>query len=151
MFYYEVVNELWKDNELVASDTVMGDTPIIFRYKNKVFIEKIENIVDEEYYEYKNNKFYCKPENLEVCSSTGWSKINNIIKHETEKEMFRVVTSLGFVDVTEDHSLIKDDNEIIKPNELSLKTNILFNDKYKGEKNTGIKDKEDTFYVKDKI
>ncbi|MBV2113503.1 MAG: hypothetical protein KUF82_21330, partial [Candidatus Thiodiazotropha sp. (ex Ctena orbiculata)] len=137
-FYYNIVNELWPKNELVASDSVYGDTPIILRYKNKVFIEKIENITDE--YEYSNNKFYHKPKDIEVWTSKGFDKIKTIIKHETEKEMFRVVTSLGFVDVTKDHSLIKDNNEIIKPEDLSLNTNLLFNDNYKISYNPPLKE-----------
>ena len=136
-FYYNVVNKLWKNNELVSSDSVLGDTPLILRYKNKTFIEKIENITDE--YEYSNNKFYYKPRNIEVWTSKGFSKIKTVIKHETEKEMFRVVTPLGFVDVTEDHSLIKDNNEIIKPKDLTLNTNLLFNNDYKEYLNPPLK------------
>ena len=129
-FYYEVVNKLWSKNELVASDSVLGDTPLMLRYKNKIFIEKIENIVNEDDFEFNNNKFYAST-NREVWTSKGWSKIKQVIKHETNKEVFRITTSQGFVDVTEDHSLIKNNNEIIKPKDLTINTELLFNDNYK--------------------
>ena len=128
-FYYDTIMQQWPKNELVASDSVTGDTPIILKYRNKVFIEKIENITDE--YEFNNGKFYYSPDNLEVWTSNGFTKLKKVIKHETEKEIFRVVTPKGFVDVTEDHSLIKDDNEIITPMDLTLKTSLLCNDSYK--------------------
>ena len=39
-FYYNIINKQWPLNELIYSDSVTEDTPIILRKDGKVFIEK---------------------------------------------------------------------------------------------------------------
>jgi hypothetical protein len=52
-----------------------------------------------------------------IWTNEGWSKINRVIRHKTMKKLYRVETELGTVDVTEDHSLLDKNKQIIKPTE----------------------------------
>jgi DNA polymerase I len=45
---------------------------------------------------------------------TEWAKINEIIRHETNKPIFRVNQKFGETTCTEDHSIIAEDNFVLK-------------------------------------
>jgi hypothetical protein len=57
---------------------------------------------------------------LEVWTGEEWSRVRRVIRHKTIKQMYRVLTHTGCVDVTEDHSLLDKNKEKIKPTELSI-------------------------------
>jgi DNA polymerase elongation subunit (family B) len=107
--------------EVVYGDSVTGRTPILLRKNGIIFIETIENLGDEwvSYPWFKpfqrgnSHKQYSLSE-LEVYSRTGWSKIKKVIRHLTNKTIYSVLTKGGYVEVTEDHSLLNKNNEIIK-------------------------------------
>ena len=44
--------------------------------------------------------------NYEVWTDDGWTKIKKVIKHKTNKKIYGITTSIGYVKVTEDHSLL---------------------------------------------
>ena len=124
-FYYNIINKQWPLNELIYSDSVTEDTPIILRKDGKVFIEKISNIT-ENYCEYENSKFRSQiNNNLEVLTSKGFKQLKLVIKHQTNKKIYRITTSQGIVDVTEDHSLLDENHMEIKPEDLTLNTALL--------------------------
>jgi hypothetical protein len=62
---------------------------------------------------------------LEIWTENGWSKIKHIMKHKTNKTLYRITDNYGSVDVTEDHSLLNDRSEKIKPNEITKDTVLL--------------------------
>jgi DNA polymerase elongation subunit (family B) len=68
----------------------------------------------------------------EVWTDNGWQKILRVIRHKTNKKIYRISSGLGIVDVTEDHSLCNSDKIPIKPNELEINSTKLlhyqFND-----------------------
>jgi hypothetical protein len=117
--------------EIVYGDSVTGDTPLLLRDKltKVVTIKTIENICNEntwiEYPEFKlfdtttirNNKQYSLT-NYEVWSDSGWNPILKVIRHKTNKKIYRISTNTGCVDVTEDHSLCGKNFEKIKPNKI---------------------------------
>jgi len=81
-----------------------------------MFIESTNNRTD---------KFQANPD-IQVWTDNGWQKVFRLIKHKTNKKMFRISTDNGIVDVTEDHSLCSKDLFPIKPNELEIgKTELL--------------------------
>jgi DNA polymerase elongation subunit (family B) len=53
----------------------------------------------------------CCNSDMEVWTHKGWAKIKRVIRHKVDKKIYRVSTKNGVVDVTEDHSLIRSDNE----------------------------------------
>ncbi len=60
-----------------------------------------------------------------VWSDKGFVPITRIIRHKTHKKIFRIVTNSAICDVTEDHSLIDIDGEIIKPSKCEIGTKLL--------------------------
>ena len=65
-------------------------------------------------------KQQCLISNYKIYTSNGWSDIRRVIKHKTQKKIYRVVTHTGVVDVTEDHSLLDENLNIKKPNEVKI-------------------------------
>ena len=50
-----------------------------------------------------------------IWSGTKWTEIKRVIRHKTNKKMFKVVTNTSIIEVTEDHSLINSNGEYITP------------------------------------
>ena len=63
--------------------------------------------------------------NYLVWSCKKWSKIKKVIRHKTIKKMYRVVTRTSSVDVTEDHSLIDQYGNYIKPIECNAHMKLM--------------------------
>ena len=121
--------------EVVYGDSVTADTPILLRnpIDNTIYIKSIENLGMKwlEYPEFKLldhsirlDKQYSELP-LEVWCENGWNPIKKIIRHKTDKKIYRMVTNSGILDVTEDHSLCNNNMEKVKPNELQIGNDLL--------------------------
>jgi hypothetical protein len=104
-------------------DCITEDTPLLLQNENgDIEIQTVErltniwNTIDEKEYGKTNYK---------VWSETGWTKIKNIRRNKTNKDIFRVLTNTGCIDVTEDHKLLKSNNNIIKPIDCKIGDNLL--------------------------
>jgi len=127
--------------KLIYGDSVTGDTPILVRYEDgTIDILRIDNIgeVWKPYEEFKSDDIdsnrkekqqtlpfvssgnYRIMNILEVWTGNEWSRIRRVIRHKTVKKMYRVLTHTGCVDVTEDHSLLDENLNKIKPSELKI-------------------------------
>ncbi len=121
--------------QLVYGDSVLGDEPLLLRNENGgVEIKTIAELGDESgwknYCDEKDTDFkpldsvasnrrekeksYVK---YDVWANGKWNPIKKVIRHKTNKKIYRVNTNCGMVDVTEDHSLLNENLEKIKPNE----------------------------------
>jgi DNA polymerase elongation subunit (family B) len=121
--------------EYVYGDSVANYTPVYIRVNNKVVICTIEELACN----YGNNnwihckeegkqeKEFCELENVETWSDKGWTKLYRVIRHQlaSHKKMMRIITSTGLVDVTDDHSLLLNDGNMISPKECSIGTKLL--------------------------
>lgn len=115
----------------VYGDSVSGDTPLLIRFPNGVVdIRTIETLSDE----WKPYKEFAKEGSqkeqavfpAQVWTEGEWSPIARVIRHRTTKKMYRVNTFRGCVDVTEDHSLVGVNGDMIKPGECIIgETDIL--------------------------
>jgi len=123
-----------KDTTVVYGDSVCSDSPILIRYPNgKISIKKIETIANEwkSYEEFKPYDTNRKEKQqalttFEVWTNGKWSIIKRVIRHKTQKKIYRVITDNGIVDCTEDHSLLSSLCKKIKPNECEInKTELL--------------------------
>lgn len=122
---------------VIYGDSITGDTPLLLKdpATGLVHIETIERIFDEDNkVEYPGFKMFDKTIRLEKeYSSThfqawtdiGWVNIKKVIRHKTDKKIFRVLTHTGCVDVSEDHSLIRENLEMVKPDELQIGDTLL--------------------------
>lgn len=110
------------------TDSVRGDSAVLVRYHTgAIDYKQIKDLIPlppatevQERYEI--------PIPLEVWSELGWTKINYLMRHKTTKQLFRVVTHTGVVEVTEDHSLLNENGQEIKPTQIELKKKLLHHD-----------------------
>lgn len=111
---------------VVYGDSVSGDTPLLIRdSRGMIRVTTIETLSDE-WIEYENFRPWDTTERTEkeqagfegeVWSDGKWARIARVIRHKVNKRMFRINTFQGCVDVTEDHSLLTNAGEPIKPTE----------------------------------
>ncbi len=73
----------------------------------------------------RNKEQHIPEKPIYVLTKGGWSRVKRIVRHETRKKIYRVVTHTGIVDVTEDHSLLDLAGEMIAPAECSIGTTRL--------------------------
>jgi len=125
--FYNEMNKLLKtedkqftvDPKIIYGDSVMEYTPILCRIDDMIFYERIDQLPRKSNWIKIDNKFLADPiEGLEVWSDKGFTKIKQIIKHRTNKKIFRIITNTGIVDVTEDHSLLDKSGNAISPKEV---------------------------------
>ena len=125
----------FEGSKLTYGDSVASYTPIYIKYKNKVEICTINNISSkfkgkwlkcEE--EGKQTKEYFELNDVETWSEDGWTKLYRVIRHKLDKtkKMYRVESPQGLVDVTDDHSLLKDDKSEISPKDIKKDTKLLY-------------------------
>ena len=132
--------------EVIYGDSVTGDTPILIRDKEtlNISITTMEELAKmkknntprmwREYNVFKEADTHSaerkdKEEALcstyEVWTDDGWSSIIRLIRHKCNKKIYRIISNDGIVDVTEDHSLMTDKREPIKPNDITSITKLL--------------------------
>ena len=125
----ELTEKNFPGSVIIYGDSVAPDTPLILRKKDKtIFIISIEQLVtnwDNCIIDDTGKQYSYPDENLEVWTETEWTPIRNVMKHKVNKQIYRVITSSGLVDVTEDHSLLDIDGVEIKPKDLKVGTKLL--------------------------
>ena len=64
---------------------------------------------------------------VEVWSDAGWARARRLIRHRLadHKRLFRVATSMGVVDVTDDHSLIASDGSCVRARDAHVGTGLM--------------------------
>ena len=124
--------------DVIYGDSVMPYTPIIYMKNEMIYINTFDKL-EGEWFEYKrfkvnDNDRYDKeqfiPSNMKVWTHKGWSFIRRIIRHKTVKKIYRIITNDSIVDVTEDHSLLDKNVNIIKPDECKIGTELLHSSPY---------------------
>lgn len=133
----ELVCAKWDSNhkhpaEVIYGDSVSGDTPLLLRQGDVIVIKTIEELSNEwvSYDGFKPGQKGRKEKqqayvDYESWTDNGWAKIKRVIRHKCKKDMYRVNSRFGSVDVTEDHSLLDMEKNIIKPGELTYETELL--------------------------
>lgn len=119
--------------EVIYGDSVMPYTPITLKINDKISVQRFDEI-DYEWFSYENfkindinrtHKEQCIPYNCYVWTHKGWSKIKRFIRHKTIKKIYRIITNTGIVDVTEDHSLLDIEGDILKPKHCYINQELL--------------------------
>jgi len=118
--------------KLVYGDSVTGDTPILCKINNKIYYRTIETLGNNIWENY-GTKEENNPDYIEVWTENGFTKIKKIIRHKTTKEIFRVLTHTGVVDVTEDHGLLDIYKNKVSPKEISIGDALLTSELPKAE------------------
>ena len=126
--------------EYIYGDSVTGDTPILLKRicDDNIIIKRFDelDVLWDTYEEFKPFDTYSSnrinkqqsntlTEQYEVWTKNGWSKIKRIIRHKCNKRIYRISTHDSVVDVTEDHSLLDEHYNIIKPSDSYIGQNLL--------------------------
>jgi DNA polymerase elongation subunit (family B) len=115
-----------KGCECVYGDSIPGDEPILYQTNNNIKVETIEMIgnnyqwIDYPQFIKGHNKQQCFPVNMKIYVDDKWVTVKRLIRHNTKKKIYRVLTRTGCVDVTEDHSLINNEGQMIKPEDCKV-------------------------------
>lgn len=133
-----------KQYEVQYGDSVTAETPILCKIGNIIQYRAINELsdinVDSNILDLDKNqepKYYMKPiDKLEVWTETGWTTVKRVIKHKTNKKIFRVLTHTGYVEVTEDHSLLDINKNKISINNLNIGDKLLHSDLPSSSNNT---------------
>jgi len=134
----EKVEEHFDGADVVYGDSVTSDTPILLKHisSGNIVIKQIDDITDLEWGSYDNFKMFNNDlfdkqqtfsSNYLIQTSNGWKPLRKIIRHKTNKKIYRITTHTSMVDVTEDHSLLDINKKQIKPTELKVGDKLLHN------------------------
>lgn len=129
----EYIRHTYPKSKLIYGDSVAGKTPLfLMNIRGEIEIKTIESLGDEwiAYDEFKHEdtnrteKQQCTTK-YKIWTDQGWSTIRRVIRHKTCKDIYRVVTHTGLVDVTEDHSLLDENLHKITPKNCIIGTKLL--------------------------
>jgi DNA polymerase elongation subunit (family B) len=141
------------DPHIIYGDSCTGNTPIILKINDKIKIQQINDFPEDRWIsheKFKNIIGFMKAlnsnlinkerpsgihtdkqqidltnENIKIWTHNGWAKVNRVIRHKTDKKIYRVITNSGTVDVTEDHSLLDMNCQEVKPNNCKINDELL--------------------------
>jgi len=125
--------EKFPGTKCVYGDSVTGNTPLLLKCDDgKIEIKTIETLSVEwnPYEEFKPFDTNRKEKQQSKCdyqvwTENGWANIKRVIRHKTNKKMYRVNTHIGCIDVSEDHSLLDVNKNKIKPTDCKIGTELL--------------------------
>jgi DNA gyrase/topoisomerase IV subunit B len=120
---YECTDELRYGGVVLLTDqdSVTGDTPLLLRdpETGMIDIKTIEDLTTTTWFGETSEKQYAAT-TYEVWTDSGWTKIEQIMRHKVHKKIYRVCTHTGVVDVTEDHSLLRPDGTEVAPKDIKI-------------------------------
>jgi hypothetical protein len=113
--------------KVVYGDSVAHYTPIIIREYGIIKVIPIDKLCFNWILDEESGKESCELSAIESWTEKGWVKVERVIRHKLakEKKMFRIVTNSAVVDVTDDHSLIRDTLEPVSSKELKISDKLL--------------------------
>jgi DNA polymerase elongation subunit (family B) len=128
----EIVCDAKCNAKVVYGDSVTGDTPLLLttnpNYDTPHF-QPIETLVaDHEWVSWHGDKEqFVLDQPIFIWTEEGWTRIKHVMRHKLapQKKLYRVRTGAGYVDVTEDHSLILANGDVCKPSDISHGTKLL--------------------------
>jgi hypothetical protein len=119
----KVANEITTKykGELIYGDTdcVVAETPVLIKNSNDIIImSPIDEISDGNWSRINPNKEIsnAKP-GYKIWSDTGWTSIVNVVRCNINKPLSKVLTHVGVVECSDEHSLLREDLSSITPNE----------------------------------
>lgn len=135
-YFMNIINQL--SVKQIDTDKLSDKLPFTIKKKlnnlNFLLEEKKDDKIDEYIEELKQlliedqkNRFSKEQSktNYKIYTDEGWKCINRVIRHKTNKKMFRIVTTTSIIDITEDHSLIDINSNYLTPKECIIGTELL--------------------------
>lgn len=100
---------------VVYGDSVTEDTPVTCRINGRTCVRTINDLPIDFWWTPYGDKEQAVTRGVEVWTERGWTRVRRVIRHRTDKEVFRVLTPAGAVDVTRDHGLLRPDGTEVSP------------------------------------
>jgi DNA polymerase elongation subunit (family B) len=131
------VEDQYPGSEVVYGDSVMPYTPIFVKHATTGFvsIRRIDQVFRPEagvaydgfLVDGTDKQRYEPREPLLTWTHLGWQPIRRVIRHlmGPDKKVYRVRTRTALVDVTEDHSLLDPDGNLLKPQDVGPGTRLM--------------------------
>ena len=124
--------------KVVYGDSVTGDTPIRVKQEPRVGsptgstlwtipIDSLHTLEPGQGWHREGDKEFYELERCWSWTETGWTRIHRVIRHRlpSSKQIHRVFLTVGWIDVTSDHSLLTAAGEMITPREAVVGTRLL--------------------------
>lgn len=105
---------------VVYGDSVVPETSLLLRHNGELVVITIDDLWQRVCGNDDGGKHHADVQGWETWTETGWTKIQNIMRHKTDKKIVRVLTHTGMVDVTEDHSLVRANGEMVQPGQVGV-------------------------------
>lgn len=123
----EVIPRKFKGT-LVYGDTdcVIESTPVLIRDSfGQIDYKTVEEIGDGNWERINPNKEMCKAKKgYEIWSDQGFTQIVNVVRCGVKKPLSRILTHVGEVTCSNEHSLLRDNLESVTPLEVKLKDKL---------------------------
>ena len=125
--------------EITYGDSIPGDEPLMLRDQSGNIVFRTINTLGDIWKSYEEFKPFDtissnrrnkgqSTTDYEVWTNGGWTRIKRVIRHRTNKKLYRVNTHCGIVTVTEDHSLLDEKINKIKPGNVKIGETQLLQD-----------------------
>jgi len=115
--------------ELVYGDSVADYTPLLLRdaATGALIVSTCDTLVAEDAWvaTADGKEAHALHGRWQTWTQRGWTPVACLIRHRVAKPMYRVTTHTGTVDVTEDHSLLRDDGTELAPRDVAVGTRLL--------------------------
>ena len=118
------VEEHFPGAKVRYGDSVMPGTPVLVRYDDyKVERPEIQELGSQwvpypGFMKQGTDKEMCELVGIDSYTHQGWKPIRRVIRHKCSKKIWRVTSPYGTVDVTEDHSLLDEHMNLLKPSQI---------------------------------
>jgi DNA polymerase elongation subunit (family B) len=123
------VESTFPGSEVIYGDSVTPDTAILIRSGRFIRYVRIDDIPrsSEWYWSPLDGKEYATPElGIEVWTRDGvFTPLKRLIRHYSQKNIYRILTHTGCVQVTEDHSLVTDKGDKVSPLQVKVGDRLL--------------------------
>lgn len=112
--------------EVIYGDSIVGTEAIIVKFNDDeppmlMSIEELWDYGESKGY-YGSNRIDGKEQmviqGLRVWDGKGWNRVFKLIRHYTIKSIYRTASGIGVVDTTEDHSLVDEEGNEFKPEDI---------------------------------
>jgi DNA polymerase elongation subunit (family B) len=121
-------------------DSVMPGTPVLVRDSHGIISRRsIESLASSwiPYDHFKSGRAeQCETVQFESMTHLGWRPINRVVRHKSLKKIYKIESPYGSVSVTEDHSLLDNSLNLLKPDEILKDTVLLHYGPYVAGVNT---------------
>ena len=132
------------EGQIVYGDSVTKDTILSIKENNLVRLLSIENLfiqgTIQSYPQFKAHDLtLCEKQQStltnpkRIYTRKGWANIKRVIRHKTLKSIYNIKTTSGMVKITEDHSLLLENGQCIRPVDVQSGKHVLMTCKNLGD------------------